>query len=34
MHAEQPSLLLLDFDMPGLDGTDVLKQLRADPIRR
>lgn len=31
VHAEQPSLLLLDFDMPGLDGTDVLKQLRADP---
>jgi len=31
VRAEQPSLLLLDFDMPGLDGTDVLKQLRADP---
>ena len=31
VHTEQPSLLLLDFDMPGLDGTDVLKQLRADP---
>lgn len=28
---EQPSLLLLDFDMPELDGTEVLKQLRADP---
>ncbi|MEP7014276.1 MAG: SpoIIE family protein phosphatase [Verrucomicrobiota bacterium] len=31
IRAEQPSLLILDFDMPELDGTDVLKQLRADP---
>jgi sigma-B regulation protein RsbU (phosphoserine phosphatase) len=27
---EQPSLLLLDFDMPGLNGTEVLHRLRAD----
>src|SRR5881275_2747959 len=26
-----PSLLLLDYDMPGLDGADVSKQIRADP---
>jgi sigma-B regulation protein RsbU (phosphoserine phosphatase) len=30
IRLEQPSLLLLDFAMPGLDGTEVLKQLRAD----
>src|SRR6266568_4257016 len=30
VHGEQPSLLLLDFDMPGLDGAEVLKQMRAD----
>ena len=30
MRAEQPSLLLLDFDMPGLNGAEVLKRLRAD----
>src|SRR5919201_5193626 len=26
-----PCLLLLDYDMPGLDGADVSKQIRADP---
>ena len=31
VHDEQPSLLILDFDMPGLDGAEVLKRLRADP---
>ena len=30
VHADPPSLLLLDFDMPGLNGAEVLKQLRAD----
>jgi sigma-B regulation protein RsbU (phosphoserine phosphatase) len=30
LHAKQPSLLLLDFDMPGLNGAEVLKRLRSD----
>ena len=30
IRAQQPSLLLLDFDMPGLNGTEVLKRLRSD----
>src|SRR5215470_10763275 len=30
IRANQPSLVLLDFDMPGLKGTDVLKRLRSD----
>src|SRR5678815_2852286 len=28
---QPPRLLLLDYDMPGLDGADVSKQIRADP---
>lgn len=31
IHTEPPSLLLLDFDMPGMDGAEVLRQLRHDP---
>jgi serine phosphatase RsbU (regulator of sigma subunit) len=30
LHAEPPSLLLLDFDMPGMDGAEVLRKLRQD----
>jgi sigma-B regulation protein RsbU (phosphoserine phosphatase) len=30
IHVRPPSLLLLDFDMPGLNGADVLKRLRSD----
>src|SRR6266853_5035083 len=30
IHARLPSLLLLDFDMPGLNGAEVLKSLRSD----
>ena len=30
LHRDLPSLLLLDFDMPGLNGAEVLERLRAD----
>jgi phosphoserine phosphatase RsbU/P len=30
VRAKPPSLLLLDFDMPGLNGSEVLTRLRAD----
>ena len=32
LRADPPSLLLLDFDMPGMDGAEVLKHLRRDGI--
>src|SRR2546425_4713660 len=30
IHAHPPSLLLLDFDMPGPNGAEVLRRLRSD----
>ena len=30
VHEQKQTLILLDFDMPELDGAEVLKQLRAD----
>src|ERR1700682_381479 len=30
LHAREPALVLLDLDMPGLNGADLLKRMRAD----
>jgi len=30
LHADLPALLLLDYDMPGLNGAEVLRHLRRD----
>lgn len=30
IHEKPPAVLLLDFDMPGLDGAEVLRRLRSD----
>jgi two-component system response regulator len=29
-----PSLVLLDLKLPGIDGVDVLRRIRADPLTR
>ena len=31
VHKEKPDVLVLDFKMPDMDGTEALKQLRSDP---
>lgn len=31
IQKEQPAVLLLDFKMPGIDGAEALRRLRADP---
>ena len=33
-RAQQPTLVVLDVDMPALDGIDACRRLRDDPITR
>ncbi len=34
LQREQPALVLLDIAMPGQDGIELCKQLKADPLTR
>jgi len=33
-RAQQPALILMDIQLPGMDGITALKHLRADPLTR
>ena len=34
LHSQQPILVLLDLEMPDLDGAELVRRLRADPNRQ
>jgi CheY-like chemotaxis protein len=34
MRRQPPDLVLLDVSLPGMDGTELLRHLRADPVLR
>jgi len=31
-HEQQPALVLMDIQLPGINGVEALKRLRADPV--
>jgi len=33
-RSESPALILMDIQLPGIDGITALKQLRADPVTK